>query len=132
MKHYGGELNSGLIALCEALRSQPMVASKVRLSIVGFSGDVAVRLALADIRDTQELPELIIRGSTNYRAALQDLITRIPQDIAALKRTTTWCTCLPSSSSAKASPTATTGSVRTNRSSTGHGPRPRPTSSRSG
>jgi hypothetical protein len=84
MNNYGGELNSGLIALCEAPRSQPIVASKVHLSILGFSGDGAVRLALADLRDTQELPELIIRCSINYQAALQELITRIPQDIAAL------------------------------------------------
>lgn len=86
MKAYAGELNSGLIALCEALRSQPMVASKVRLSILGFSSDVEVRLALADLRDTEELPELVIRSTTNYQAAFQDLIKRIPQDIDTLKR----------------------------------------------
>jgi uncharacterized protein YegL len=86
MKSYAEELNKGLIALCEALRSQPMIASKVRLSILGFSDDVAVRLALADLRDAEELPELVIRGSTNYQAAFQELFTRIPRDIATLKR----------------------------------------------
>jgi uncharacterized protein YegL len=85
MEDYAGELNTGLTALCEALRSQPMVASKVRLAILGFSGDVAVRLALSDLRETAELPELVIRGRTNYQAAFQELITRIPRDIAMLK-----------------------------------------------
>jgi uncharacterized protein YegL len=85
MRDYAAELNQGLIALCEALRSQPMIASKVRLSILGFSDDVAVRLALADLRETRVLPELVIRGSTNYKAAFQELISRIPQDIATLK-----------------------------------------------
>jgi uncharacterized protein YegL len=85
MSPYAGELNDGLVSLCEALRSEPMIASKVRLSVLGFSNDVAVRMSLVDLRSQEGLPELEIRSSTNYEAAFQDLRTRIPQDIGALK-----------------------------------------------
>lgn len=86
MGNYVRELNTGVTALCETLRSEPMVASKVRLCILGFSDDVAVRLALADLRSTQEMPQLVVRGSTNYQAAFQDLLTRIPREIQTLKQ----------------------------------------------
>lgn len=86
MAAYAGELNSGLVSLHEALRSEPMVAAKVRLSVLGFSDDVIVRMALADLRNEDKLPLLQIRGGTNYQAAFEDLLTRIPQDIMSLKR----------------------------------------------
>ena len=54
---YAQELNDGLVSLYEALRAEPMIAAKVRLSILGFSDDVEVRLALADLRDVENLPE---------------------------------------------------------------------------
>ena len=39
------DLNHGLVSLYDALRAEPMIAAKVRLSILGFSDDVEVRLA---------------------------------------------------------------------------------------
>jgi uncharacterized protein YegL len=85
MAPYTTELNSGMVSLHEALRSEPMVAAKVRLSVLGFSDDVAVRMTLADLRHEEGLPLLQMRGGTSYHAAFQDLLTRIPQDIRALK-----------------------------------------------
>jgi uncharacterized protein YegL len=86
MKSNAGELNSGLISLHEALRSEPMVAAKVRLSVLGFSDTVAARMTLADLRSEPRLPQLQIRsGGTSYRAAFQDLLQRIPADISTLK-----------------------------------------------
>ena len=86
MKGYEAELNSGLASLNETLRSEPMIAAKVRLSVIGFSDKVAVRMAMMDLRSMQAVPRLQIRSSTNYRAVFDDLLTRIPRDIAALKR----------------------------------------------
>lgn len=86
MSEYAKELKTGVTALCETLRSAPMIASKIRLSILGFSDNVAVRLALADLRATEVMPELVTRGSTNYQAAFQELLTRIPRDIDELKQ----------------------------------------------
>jgi uncharacterized protein YegL len=85
MTDYAGELNDGLISLCEALRSEPMIASKVRLSVLGFSDNVAVRMALVDLRYQEGLPGLVIRSTTNYQAVFQDLLDRIPRDIRTLK-----------------------------------------------
>lgn len=86
MRSYARELNDGLISLYETLRSEPMIASKVRLSVLGFSDDVAVRMALADLRNHEGgLPELLSRSTTDYQAAFQDLVARIPQDIGTLK-----------------------------------------------
>jgi uncharacterized protein YegL len=85
MNQYVGELNAGLVSLYEALRSEPMVAAKVRLSVLGFSDDVVVRIALADLRSEGMLPQVQIRNATNYQAVFEDLMTRIPQDITTLK-----------------------------------------------
>jgi len=86
MQNHESELNNGLSALIETLRAEPMIAAKVRLSVLGFSDKVAVRLALADLRGLEMVPRLQIRGSTNYRAAFDDLLRRIPGDVFALKR----------------------------------------------
>lgn len=79
------ELNAGLIALHESLRAEPMIAAKVRLAVLGFSDDVAVRLPLADVRSQQQLPRLTMRGGTSYEAVFNDLLARIPRDVSALK-----------------------------------------------
>ena len=80
-----GELNAGLTALHQALLREPMAAAKVRFTILGFSDDVQVRLALADLRTEAALPTLTTRSSTNYGAAFEALQNRIPDDIANLK-----------------------------------------------
>ena len=85
MKHHERELNTGLASLYEALRSEPMIAAKVRLTVLGFSDDVIVRMSLADVRTELQLPQLVIRNGTNYHAAFQDLLSRIPRDIQSLK-----------------------------------------------
>ena len=43
MADHAQELNHGLVSLCEALQAEPMIAAKVRLTILGFSDDVEVR-----------------------------------------------------------------------------------------
>jgi uncharacterized protein YegL len=80
-----GDLNDGLSRLHEALLGEPMAAAKVRFSILGFSNDVQVRLQMADLRHENELPLLQARGSTAFARVFQDLRSRIPADIRALK-----------------------------------------------
>lgn len=79
------ELNAGLNALHQALLRQPMAAAKVRFSLLGFSDDVVVRLALSDLRTESALPVLSTRGGTSYGAAFQALLDRTPDDISTLK-----------------------------------------------
>jgi uncharacterized protein YegL len=85
LKHLA-ELNAGLVALYESLRAEPMIAAKVRLAVLGFAEDVQMRMGLTDVRAERMLPQLAIRGGTSYAAAFGDLLRRVPQDVAALKR----------------------------------------------
>jgi uncharacterized protein YegL len=79
------DLNDGLRSLHQALLGEPMAAAKVRFSVLGFSDDVVERVRLVDLRSAGEFPRLITRGMTSYRAAFEDLITRIPADVGSLK-----------------------------------------------
>ncbi|PSM37817.1 hypothetical protein C6Y14_40005 [Streptomyces dioscori] len=85
MMNHIDDLNDGLRSLHQALLGEPMAAAKVRLSVLGFSDDVIERVHLVDLRSANEFPLLRTRGMTSYAAAFEDLITRIPVDIAGLK-----------------------------------------------
>ncbi|MFG3527434.1 hypothetical protein ACGF8B_11870 [Streptomyces sp. NPDC047917] len=85
MGPYEGDLSSGLNSLCEVLRAEPMVAATLRLAVLGFSDDVRVRLAVADIGHKTSLPRLEIRGLTSYKAVFEDLLARIPADVRRLR-----------------------------------------------
>jgi uncharacterized protein YegL len=86
MRNYVGQLNDGIVSLYEELRADPMTAAKIRLSVLGFSGEVIPRLALADLRKIKEPPKMATRTTTNYHAVFTDLLTRIPDDVASLKQ----------------------------------------------
>ncbi|MEU5157973.1 hypothetical protein [Glycomyces sp. NPDC021274] len=85
MGPYRQDLSEGLVSLCEGLRAQPMIAAKLRLAVLGFSDDVQVRLAVADMRTETSLPQVAIRGLTNYEAVFDDLLGRIPSDVQWLR-----------------------------------------------
>ncbi|NUR30615.1 MAG: hypothetical protein HOV83_32985 [Catenulispora sp.] len=80
-----GELNAGLASLHAALLGEPMACAKVRLTIMGFSDTVALRMHLADLRVQARLPELIPRTATNYGAAFSALEQQIRVDVAEMK-----------------------------------------------
>jgi uncharacterized protein YegL len=86
MKPHIDELNRGLQSLHTALLLEPMAAAKVRMSILGFSGTVIVRLKRADLRTIDHLPSVRTRGDTRYGAVFADLLERIPNDVALLKQ----------------------------------------------
>src|SRR5882757_5551751 len=85
MSPYLEELSNGLVSLCEGLRAEPMVAAKLRLAVLGFSDDVQVRLAVADMRTESTLPQVRIRGLTSYKAVFEDLLHRFPADVQWLR-----------------------------------------------
>lgn len=85
MKPHEAELNGGVASLCERLRSEPMMAAKVRLAVLGFAQDVQVRLPLSDARTLTGAPRMQIRGVTNYGAAFAFLARQIPVDVRGLK-----------------------------------------------
>ncbi|MFI6924728.1 hypothetical protein ACIBIZ_32625 [Nonomuraea spiralis] len=85
MGPYHHDLSGGLASLCNGLRAEPMIAAKVRLAILGFSDDVRERQRLSDMRMVDRLPQLAVRGATNYGAVFADLLGRIPHDVRMLK-----------------------------------------------
>jgi len=85
MGPYADDLSAGLVSLCEELRAAPTLAAKLRLAVLGFSDDVRVHLAVADMRVETNLPRVTVRGSTNYGAAFSDLAGRIPTDVRFLR-----------------------------------------------
>lgn len=85
MAPYIEDLNTGLAALYDALISEPMAASKVRLSILGFSDDVVRHLRLVDVRAELAFPTLTSRATTNYGSVFSYLAAALPDDIALLK-----------------------------------------------
>jgi uncharacterized protein YegL len=85
MGPYVDDLSDGLVSLCEQLRAAPMLAAKLRLAVLGFSDDVRVHLAVADMRQETSLPRITVRGGTSYGAAFNDLATRIPTDVEFLR-----------------------------------------------
>ena len=79
------ELNTGLTSLYQALLGEPMAAAKVRLSVLGFSDTVEVRLRLADLRRVSGMPQLVPRSTTNYLNAFAVLRQQITEDVQQLK-----------------------------------------------
>ncbi|MEW2144207.1 hypothetical protein AB0869_15490 [Micromonospora vinacea] len=85
MSDYVNNLNDGLAQLHDVLLGEPMAAAKVRFTILGFSDDVQLRLAMADLRRENQLPKLVARNLTEYGKVFEDLRVRIPADVASLK-----------------------------------------------
>ena len=80
------ELNQGLRSLHSALLLEPMAAAKIRMTIVGFSDTVIVRLRRADLRTIDHLEPVRTRADTRYGGVFADLLIRIPSDVALLKQ----------------------------------------------
>ena len=81
------ELSNGLnSSSVDGLRGEPLAAAKVRIAVLGFSDDVRVRLAMSPRVDGEtSLPEIAVRGATNYAAVFDDLLHRIPADVQWLR-----------------------------------------------
>ena len=85
MAPYIDQLNMSLVTFSDALRSEPMAASKVRISALGFSDDVIRHLRLVDLRAELALPAFKARATTNYGNVFSYLTAILPEDIALLK-----------------------------------------------
>ena len=82
-------LNDGLAGLYDAMQSEPLAASKVRFSVLGFNDGVTEHLSLAQLAELEReaMPRLRASGSTSYLRLFDELATRIPRDVATLKGT---------------------------------------------
>ena len=77
-------LNQGMTSFLDDLHSNPMAASKVRFSIIGFSNTPLMHLEPSDLRSIDILPVLEARSTTNYGAVFQFLRERTELDASNL------------------------------------------------
>ena len=71
--------------LRSALAENPVIADKVRFSVIDFSDDSQVVLPLCDLSMQSTIPKFAPRGATSYVAAFQTLRSQIAQDVSQLK-----------------------------------------------
>lgn len=70
----------------KTLRTEPILADKVRFGLITFSDTAQVDLPLCDMIETEpEMPKLAVRGMTSYGSAFRLLRTEIESNVAALK-----------------------------------------------
>jgi len=79
-------INQELPKIYQEIASNPVVADRARLGIIGFSTTAEVLLPLADLNELQSIPQLTPRGMTSYGAAFALLRQTIEQDIKSLKQ----------------------------------------------
>lgn len=72
--------------LHRAIATDPVVADKTRFAIIGFAQYAHVLQPLVDLSDLAELPELEVRGTTNFGKAFTVLKQAIEDDVRELKR----------------------------------------------
>jgi len=85
MEPYIEDVNRALVSLNDALLADPMVASKVRLSALGFSDDVIRYLRLVDMRAELVFPLFTARATTNYGKLFAYLEAILSEDIGLLR-----------------------------------------------
>jgi len=78
-------INQSLPEMHQEIGSNPVVADKTRLCLIGFSDSASVLLPLADLSTLTSMPKLSAGGGTNYQAAFEVLKTTIDADVAKLK-----------------------------------------------
>jgi uncharacterized protein YegL len=79
------ELNDGLSSLLDGLYADSMAAAKVRLSVLSFSDTVLTHLDMADLRNVGAMPTMKARSTTSYKAAFDEIRSRIDRDVDGLR-----------------------------------------------
>jgi uncharacterized protein YegL len=82
---YFAALNSGMRALLAELSAEPEIIGALRLSVLGYAADVAVRMPLNAVAADSFVPELASRPGACLGSALDYLRARIGQDVDRLK-----------------------------------------------
>jgi uncharacterized protein YegL len=84
MQGYVSILNEGLKDLQQAVIRDSIAASKIRLTIIGFSGKAVIHSEMVDLRTVEMMPSFTAGGSTSYAAAFIELLRSMKFDIASL------------------------------------------------
>jgi|688.fasta_scaffold382057_1 uncharacterized protein YegL len=80
-------LNDLLPTVKDAMQANPAVADMIRFALLSFSDDVQVELPLSDLNHVHanQIPELTLRGGTNFASALTKLKSEIQADYTRLR-----------------------------------------------
>lgn len=82
------QAGNGIVrAVKEALDETPILADKVRFSMIDFSDDAQVVIPMCDLLNVppSDIPDLVARGGTSFVAAFNVLKRQISIDVAQLK-----------------------------------------------
>jgi uncharacterized protein YegL len=82
---YFEALNDGIRTLPADLAAHPDIIDAMRLGVLGYAGDVAVRMPLNVVAATSFVPELTARPGSCLGAVFEYLHGRIATDVARLK-----------------------------------------------
>lgn len=77
-------LNDVLASTCDIVAAYPVIADRVRLSVLAFSDEARVVLPLCDPAWLEEVPVLTSEGLTSYAAGFSLLRDTIEQDVRQL------------------------------------------------
>lgn len=77
-------VREALVALRDAVWTNPVVSDQARIGVLGFAGTATVLLPLCDIANVAELPELVPDGLTSYGSAFRLLRETLRADGAQL------------------------------------------------
>jgi uncharacterized protein YegL len=80
-----GEINSGLVNLLNAMQLEPMAASKIRFSVIGFADHPTCYIVPSDLRSIDYMPILRASGKTAYAAVFRFLRESIHRDVTSLR-----------------------------------------------
>ncbi|MEV4623491.1 VWA domain-containing protein [Asanoa sp. NPDC049573] len=78
-------VNTSLPDIHHQIASQPAIADKARLCLIGFADDAEVLLPLSDLGAVSSIPALKAHGGTSYGAAFTRLRETIAADVDRLK-----------------------------------------------
>jgi uncharacterized protein YegL len=80
------QANRIMPSVVDALAENPILADKVRFSVIDFGDDAQVRMPMCDpLEEGAYLPTMRVRGRTSYASAFWLLRTEIESDIKQLK-----------------------------------------------
>lgn len=82
---YFGTLNASMRTLLAELSDQPEIMGALRLSVLGYAADVAVRMPLTAVAADSFVPQLTSRPGARLGSAFGYLRGRIGQDVDRLK-----------------------------------------------
>jgi uncharacterized protein YegL len=82
---YADQITAGIGQIVSALGNYPEIAKALRLSVLGYSHDAAIRMDMAMVQSGTTGLWVPGQGPARYSAAFRALLEHIPRDVEALK-----------------------------------------------